>query len=359
LLNLTSQDFATGEMQDLFDPSWATSVEATAAAAAAAHRDDPALLGYWSDNELHFGPDWRRLHLFDEYLARPAAAPGKQALLTFLQDRYPSFAAFAADFTTTATDWPGLAGASTVTAWTSGGGEATRAAWVGEVAERYFSVTADAVHGADPHHLFLGPRFLSQTTGTPVLRAAAPYVDVASFNLYELRPELIEPLRNADPTYLPVTDGLAAQAAILDKPIIISEWSYRAADSGLPNTWPPLFPTLDTQAQRAAAYEKFVSTLLGTNWIVGQHWFEHADEPPAGRSDGEDSNFGLVDAHDDPYEPLVAISETMHDCAYARLLGGSTSGPTTPVDSAGSPTSDQPSSAGPHDSTATRPAYTG
>ncbi len=201
-----------------------------------------------------------------------------------------------------------------MTAWTHTGGEATRADWVGEVAERYFSVTAGAVHAADPNHLFLGPRFLSQTTGTPVLRAAAHHVDVASFNLYELRPELIEPLKNADPTYLPVTDGLAAQAAILNKPILISEWSYRAADSGLPNTWPPLFPTLDTQAQRAAAYEKFVSTLLGTSWIVGQHWFEHADEPPAGRFDGEDSNFGLVDGGDVPYQPLVDVSRD-----HARL----------------------------------------
>ncbi len=86
LLDMTSQDFGTGEMQDLFDPAWATSVEVTASAAAAVHRDDPALLGYWSDNELHFGPDWRPLHLFDEYLAWPATAPGKQALIAFLQN---------------------------------------------------------------------------------------------------------------------------------------------------------------------------------------------------------------------------------------------------------------------------------
>jgi hypothetical protein len=250
-------------------------------------------------------------------------------LIEFLQSRYPTFSDFAADFTTTATGWTTLGAPSTVTAWTSTGGEATRAAWAGVVAERYFSVTADAVHNADPDHLFLGPRFISQTTGVPVLDAAARHVDVASFNLYEIVPELLEPLKNADPTYLPVDGALAAQAAILDKPILISEWSYRAADSGLPNTWPPLFPTLGTQEQRAAAYERYVATLLGTTWVVGQHWFEHADEPPAGRFDGEDSNFGLVDNDDEPYEALVEISATMHDYAYARLKGSGAAGTTT------------------------------
>lgn len=320
LLGLTGQNFGTGEMQDLFDPGWEAGVRSQAAAAAAVHGDNPLLLGYWSDNELHFGPDWRELHLFDSYLSRPLAAPGKQQLLAFLHDRYPTFDALRADFTTTATTWADLDAPSTVTDWTDTGGEATRAAWVGLVAERYFSVTADAIRDADPNHLFLGPRFLAQTTGTPVLEAAARHVDVASFNLYPLRPELIAPLRNADPTYLPVDGALAAQAALLDRPILISEWSFRAADSGLPNTWPPLFPTLEDQSQRAGAYEAYVEALLATDWVVGQHWFEHADEPPAGRFDGEDSNFGLVDNRDDPYPLLTAVSKVMHDCAFARLL---------------------------------------
>ena len=51
---------------------------------------------------------------------------------------------------------------------------------------------------------------IAQTTGTPVLAVAAKYVDVASFNDYTIIPELTAPLHNADPTYLPVGDGLAA-----------------------------------------------------------------------------------------------------------------------------------------------------
>lgn len=321
LLNMTGQNWTTGQMEDLFAPSWAAGVQSSAQSAAATYGNDPYLLGYWSDNELHFGPDWRMLHLFDDYLARAASTPGKQALLAFLQNRYPTFDAFAADFTTTATDWASLAAPSTVTAWTTPGGQDTRTAWVAVVAERYFSVIDDALTAADPNHLFLGPRFIAQTAGRPLLEAAARHVDVLSLNRYQIVPELEAPLTNADPSYLPVTDGAAAQAAIAGKPILISEWSYRAADSGLPNTFPPLFPTLETQAQRAAMYEKYVQELLDTPWVVGQHWFEHADEPAAGRFDGEDSNFGLVTERDEPYPLMTAISRTMHDCAYARLPG--------------------------------------
>ena len=348
LLDMTSQDFATGVMEDLWSPGWAAGVADAVAAQVPARAADPYLLGYWTDNELHWGPDWRPVHLFDEYLDRPAAAPGKQVLLTFLEQRYPSFSAFTADFTTSAASWADLAGPATATARPATGGQATRDAWVGVVAERYFSYTTAAIKAADPTHLVLGPRMIAQVTGTPVLEAAARYVDVASFNDYDIVPELAAPLRNADPTYLPVEGGLAAQEAILHKPILVSEWSYRSADSGLPNTWPPLFPVLATQAQRAAAYETFTQSLLGTSWVVGQHWFEHSDEPPAGRGDGENSNFGLVDLHDRPYEPLVDASRTMHDCAYARLAAGppsslpvsSTTVTTPPV--VGSPSSSSP-----------------
>lgn len=349
LLGMTSQNFGTGQMEDLFSPDWEAGVRATANSAAASHSGNKNLIGYWSDNELHFGPDWRELHLFDSYLSLDASAPGKQELLTLLKDRYATFSDFATDFTTIATSWNDLEPPSLVTDWTSTGGVATRTAWVALVAERYFSITSDAIEDADPNHLFFGPRMIAQTAGVPLLEAAARHVDVASFNLYPLRPELIEPLRNADPTYLPTDGALAAHAAIIDKPVVISEWSFRAADSGLPNTWPPLFPTLDNQSQRAGAYERFVDELLDTSWVVGQHWFEHADEPPAGRFDGEDSNFGLVDNNDDPYPLLTAVSRTMHDCAYHRLIAPpspTTSDPpptTSPATSGVSPPTTTPS----------------
>ena len=152
-------------------------------------------------------------------------------------------------------------------------------------------------------------------------------------------------------------DGsIAAQAAVVGKPILISEWGFRAADSGLPNTWPPLFPTLQTQDQRAGAYQEFVQGLLATPYVVGQHVFEHADEPVAGRFDGEDSNFGLVDLHDDPYPPMVEVSRWMHDCAYARLVSTTTTTTTTSTSTSTSTTAPAPTTASAPAPPSVRPA---
>jgi hypothetical protein len=44
---------------------------------------------------------------------------------------------------------------------------------------------------------------------------------------------------------------------------------------------------------------------LNLPYVVGLHWFEWADEPPQGRFDGENCNYGLVDIHDKEYKLLT------------------------------------------------------
>ena len=121
----------------------------------------------------------------------------------------------------------------------------------------------------------------------PVVAAAAKYVDVISFNCYDFDP------RPAIQRY-----------SVFGKPLIIGEFSFRGADSGLPNT-KGAGPIVKTQAERAAAFEKYVTLGLGTTALVGYHWFEHADEPKEGRFDGENSNYGVVNIRDEPYEELT------------------------------------------------------
>ena len=38
---------------------------------------------------------------------------------------------------------------------------------------------------------------------------------------------------------------------------------------------------------------------------VGYHWFEWVDEPKEGRFDGENSNYGLVNIQDKPYQEFI------------------------------------------------------
>jgi len=73
------------------------------------------------------------------------------------------------------------------------------------------------------------------------------------------------------------------------KPLMIGEWSFKAMDSGLPNTRGAATP-VETQTDRAVGYASFLSTAAANPYIVGAHWFIHSDQPFEGRFDGENSN---------------------------------------------------------------------
>jgi agarase len=68
---------------------------------------------------------------------------------------------------------------------------------------------------------------------------------------------------------------------------------FNKQDSGLPNTKGAGL-LLATQAERAQGYKNYTTRLAQLKPIIGMHWFQWSDQPAAGRSDGENSNFGLV-----------------------------------------------------------------
>src|SRR5207244_1923054 len=68
---------------------------------------DPLLIGYFSDNELRWGSDWRgKENMLQMYLAMPEGAAGRKRATDFLRERYASdiaklrqaWSAVAADF---------------------------------------------------------------------------------------------------------------------------------------------------------------------------------------------------------------------------------------------------------------------
>jgi hypothetical protein len=116
-------------------------------------------------------------------------------------------------------------------------------------------------------------------------------------------------------------DDLDTMHRLSDRPILIGEFSYRAADAGLPNTLPPFFPTLATQAERAQATGTYLRRVLARPYVVGAHWFQYMDQPATGRFDGENQNFGLVTITDDLWPALTArIRSITADAAPRRLL---------------------------------------
>ena len=171
-------------------------------------------------------------------------------------------------------------------------------------AERYFSFTTETIRQADPDHLVLGNREVSVMVRAEVWEAAARHVDVLSSNNYVFVDGIAEAALNISGGLDPA-GFLEAQHELTGKPILITEFGFRAADAGLPNSWPPIYPTLESQADRADAFEDYVQEAQATPWIVGAHWFAWVDQPPEGRFDGEDNNWGLVSEQDQPYELLT------------------------------------------------------
>ncbi len=152
----------------------------------------------------------------------------------------------------------------------------------------------------DSNHLILGCRFAVKPPRA-VVEALAKYTDVISVNMYSKSGK-------ADLGYL------RDVYALTKKPVLITEFSWRATEnsSGDTNT-EGAEVTVDTQADRAERYRAFVSTIAQEPYIMGSHWFQYMDQPPAGRwIDGENSNYGIVDIHDQPYEKLVAAMTETH-----------------------------------------------
>ncbi|MGZ4736759.1 MAG: hypothetical protein ACXV8R_14215 [Acidimicrobiia bacterium] len=259
---------------DWFSDEFAANAASIAASTVVARRDDPNLIGWVTDSELRWGPDWRgQSQLLDDYEQLPPGSPGRAVADQHVGDPI---------------------------------------GFLRVLAERYFRVTTEAIHAQDPHHLILGVKQISQLTPPEVLEAARPYVDVFSVDDYALTPGLADQIHAAWPMYLAHDPSLSAIYGIVHRPLMVMEYSFRAADAGVPNSYPPIFPTLPTQQARADAFAGYVQGLYATPWVVGDQWFEYVDEPAGGRFDGEDSNFGLVSTADAPWSTLVARMTEVH-----------------------------------------------
>jgi hypothetical protein len=270
------------DFPDVFDPDFETHVGRRARDHCATRSGEPDLIGWFIDNELRWGPDWRGPdELLLQFLNLPPATPGRIAATEWLRQRHggsdPPRTAFAADCD----------------------------AFAALAADRYFALTIAAIKAADPNHLVLGCRFAFPPPAA-VIDAAGRHLDVISFNCYG-----------------PDANGALDAYAVTGKPCLIGEFSFRGADSGLPNT-NGAGPVVATQSERAAAFRHYVSTALQRRTLVGYHWFEHADQPAEGRFDGENSNFGTVTINDDVYEDLTramtalnAEAEDLHAAAGA------------------------------------------
>jgi hypothetical protein len=314
-------------VRDYFAPAFATAAAAEADGARSC-AGDAFCIGVFSDNELGWGPGIAQtLPYLDAYLRLPAGGPGKVALQAFFEQLYGGdITAFNAVWDKQLASFDELQALDSLPRNAMADPPdraAARQAFAGAVAQRYYQTVHDALRNVSPDLLILGSRLLAYHSAPAVVAAAAAFVDVVSVNQYEVPPGLLDLLRPvASANGYILTGDMFADLdefyRLTQKPMLISEFAYRAADSGLPNTYPPTFPTLATQADRAAAYEGYMRHVLQRSYLVGAHWFEYVDEPAQGRFDGENSNWGIVSIEDDEYPELAARMRVVNASIYQR-----------------------------------------
>ncbi len=287
-------DWLRGTFPDVFDPKFHQILDNIAAKECAPRKSDRLLVGYFTDNELRWGPDWRSTrHLLDDYLLLlPQEAPGKKALIEFFRKRYPNIEAFSSAWGLNLSSWEEVMKLTELSPAPSDEVEKRRLAdrldFLRVIAREYFRACHDAIRKHDPNHLILGVRFAGYAP-RPVVELMGKFVDVVSFNWYGFEP----------PTKI-----LSELHQITGNPVMITEFSFKAMDSGLPNTRGAGKP-VSTQKDRADNFERFVKALMKLPYCVGYHWFQWSDQPAQGRFDGENSNYGLVKENDEPWELLT------------------------------------------------------
>ena len=291
VLHLGSYDKAP--WHDLFSPETQAVIAKAAAELVPKHRDDPNLIGYFTDNELGWWDDT----LFLSYFAFAKNAPGKIACIQALRSFYHNdFTRFLQDWKSSARSFDDLPRETKL--WLKPGSTGIQAvhAFNYALAKQYYQLVYRLIRRYDRHHLILGDRYC-QYYNIATARASADYIDVASTNA------------GAD-----WTDGSYCQTYfealhnLTGKPVIITEFYFSAKENQTGNrNSGSAFPLVETQSERAKGFLGSLTNLARFPFVIGAHWFQFTDEPPKGRGDGEDWNFGLEDIHGKPYPLMVDV----------------------------------------------------
>ncbi len=283
---------------NVFHPDFAAWADYQARAQCAPNRDDPWLFGYFIDNELAWwGRGAQDTGLFDAVAKLPEAHSARAAQRAFLAAR-------------------GVAGAVP---------PAVKLDFLRLAADTYFRVASEAIRRHDPNHLVMGARFAGLGGAHPaVWEVSGKYCDVVTFNCYpwadlDRNVVLTDPGRSSRR----IVDAFTEQYGHVKRPMLVTEWSFPALDSGLPCTG-GAGQRFQTQALRTQATELFARTMLSLPFLVGYDYFMWVDEPAAGISDAfpEDSNYGLINEQGVAYPEITAMFAKLHRNAGAARVAG-------------------------------------
>lgn len=241
--------------------------------------NDPWCIGFFVDNELHWGgPE----DLAKCALASPADMPAKRAFAEDLKKKYSGdIKKLNEAWKTSYSDWNDFLSKTEVP---KGADSGDLKNFTAKMAEEYFKAIRDELKALAPNKLYMGCRFAGGSNELAI-NAAAKYCDVISYNLY--RDHL---------------KGFKLPKGI-DKPVMVGEWHFGSTDRG------PFHPSLIMKADqnaRAQAYYDYAKSALENPAIVGIHWHQFSDQAVTGRFDGENFQVGLTDVCDNPYPETIS-----------------------------------------------------
>jgi hypothetical protein len=237
-------------------------------------KDDPWLLGYFSDNELPLSGK-----ILSRYLSLPESDPGYQAAKKWFAERVGGI-----DRKPPQED---------------------EEAFLEVVTDRYHRIVITAMKKYDPNHLYLGSRTHGECyKSRAVMRAYGRNVDIMSINYYRAwnpDKELFSMWKN---------EG--------KKPFMITEWYAKGEDSGMANTtgWGWL---VKTQPERGYFYQTCTRGLLADPNCVGWHWFKYMDNDSTDTTmdpSNLDSNKGIVSMVYEPYKDILDAMKVMNAHVY-------------------------------------------
>lgn len=273
------------QLPNVFHPDFPAHCEKIAAKVCAKMKDDRNMLGWFIDNELRWWGmvrgERKATGVYDTCMQFKDGHSAKKAAIEFAK-AHPDFK-----------------------------GDKMKEAFLGLVAERYFRITIDSIKKFDPNHMILGCRFAG-LDGAPdiVWRTAGRFCDIVTFNCY--------PKADLDRNIMmlhdrPLVEQLAERYAIVGKPMLVTEWSFPALDSGLLCT-DGAGQRFRTQYERTRATELCAKTFLSLPFFIGYDYFMWVDEPYSGisRLFPENTNYGLVSERGVPYPEITAMFAKLH-----------------------------------------------
>lgn len=267
-----------GDAIFIFDPEFETFAMQHAAQLSAT-KDDPWLLGHFSDNELPI-----QLGSLENFLKLPQTDHGHKAAWAWLKSRRGE-----------------QVGIEHLT-------DQDKEDFIEFMMEQYFSIVSKAIKTHAPNHLYLGCRFHGKATrSSGAFRAAGKHCDVISINLYG--------------AWTPDFKLLENWEKWSGKPFMITEYYAKGVDSGMPNTsgagW-----LVKTQKDRGLFYQNFCLALIQSKNCVGWHHFKYRDNDMNDKKadpSNVDSNKGVMSSDFKEYPEFLKLMKELNINTYGLI----------------------------------------